>query len=286
MVAETIIFTTVLIVLLVGTYSDFKWREVPDWMNYGLVFTGFGFRILFTIIKHDWTYVLYGIYGFLAMFLLALVMFYAGQWGGGDSKMIMGIGAMVGLPLAFDAFLIGFILNTIIFGAVFGLFFSLYLALTHRKRFVRDFNRLWKAKQSQKWWLWGAVLLLLIASAFVPFYIKVPVLVIGGLLFASFYVFIYLKAVEKSSMLIYLSPEKLTEGDWIAEDVIVDKRYVCGPKDLGIEQPQIKRLLALKKKGKVDKVLVKVGIPFVPSFLIAFIVTYFWGNVVFAIIGF
>ena len=80
--------------------------------------------------------------------------------------------------------------------------------------------------------------------------------------------------------------EELTEGDWIAEEIKVGKKYICGPKDLGIELAQIKKLIAYKKKGKIKKVLIKVGIPFVPSFLIAFIVTYIWGNVVFRIIGF
>ncbi|PIO05594.1 hypothetical protein COT47_04145, partial [Candidatus Woesearchaeota archaeon CG08_land_8_20_14_0_20_43_7] len=52
------------------------------------------------------------------------------------------------------------------------------------------------------------------------------------------------------------------------------KKYICGPKDLGIEKKQIAILL----KHKVKKVLVREGIPFVPSFLIAFIVNVFFQN--------
>ena len=76
-----------------------------------------------------------------------------------------------------------------------------------------------------------------------------------------------------------VDPEKLTEGDWIVNDVKVDGKYICGPKDLGIEMQQIKKLIALKKRGKIRKVLMKEGIPFVPSFLLAFAVTIFLGNI-------
>ena len=38
------------IVLLVGSYTDFKTREVPDWVNFGLIGIGFGINLLFTIV--------------------------------------------------------------------------------------------------------------------------------------------------------------------------------------------------------------------------------------------
>ena len=65
-----------------------------------------------------------------------------------------------------------------------------------------------------------------------------------------------------------VSPSKITEGDWIAEEIKVKGKLIAGPKDLGISLEQIARLKSLG----VKKVLVKYGIPFVPSFLIAFII--------------
>jgi len=38
--------------------------------------------------------------------------------------------------------------------------------------------------------------------------------------------------------------------------------------------------LALKRKGKVKNVLIKEGIPFIPSFLIAFVLSLFLGNII------
>ncbi|HII71150.1 TPA: prepilin peptidase, partial [Candidatus Woesearchaeota archaeon] len=276
---------TVLVVLIAGTYCDFRWREVPDWVNYGLILAGVGFRLITTIITKDYTFLLYGLYGFIAAFLIAILMFYTGQWGGGDSKMIMGIGAMAGLSLSIDAFFIGFLVNTLIFGALFGLAFSVYLVATHWSAFRKDFRRLYKEKRKRKYFVWALTAALLLVSVFSPWIIKMPLVVIAGLLFISFYTFIYLKAVEKSCMLKYVSPEELTEGDWIAEPIHVGKKYIAGPKDLGIELEQIAQLKAYKKKKLIDKVLIKVGVPFVPSFLIAFVVQYLWGNVVLRMLG-
>ena len=85
---------------------------------------------------------------------------------------------------------------------------------------------------------------------------------------------LFVKAVEKACMLKRVKPSELTEGDWIAKDVIVKNKRICGPKDLGIEKAQIRQLIRLKIKS----VIIKVGIPFVPSFLLAFVLTLWIGN--------
>ncbi|RLI48695.1 MAG: hypothetical protein DRP09_21205, partial [Candidatus Thorarchaeota archaeon] len=92
------------------------------------------------------------------------------------------------------------------------------------------------------------------------------------------YVWIFIKAVEQSCMYKFVKPSQLTEGDWIAKDIVVGKKRIAGPKDLGIEKKQIHELIELYKQKKVNKVLIKQGIPFVPSFLIAFIVSIIYGN--------
>jgi Flp pilus assembly protein protease CpaA len=285
MIAESIIMIIVLAALLIGTYTDLKVREVPDWLNYGLVFVGFGLRLIFSVVYHDAGFIIEGLIGFGVFFVIALVMFYAGQWGGGDSKMVMGLGALLGMELSLDAFLVGFIINIVIFGALFGLAFSVYLVYMNFSAFTVEFAKRFRERGREKWFVWIAAFVLLIAAVFVPYYIRVPVIILAGMVLLSFYVFVYLKAVEQAAMIRWVEPEKLTEGDWVVEDVFVGRKRICGPKDLGLEIAQIRKLIALKKKGKVKRILIKYGIPFVPSFLIAFIVTYFWGNVLFNMLG-
>jgi hypothetical protein len=101
---------------------------------------------------------------------------------------------------------------------------------------------------------------------------------------ATFYLWIYIKVIEKVAMLKYVTPSELTEGDWIAKEVKVNGKLICGPRDLGIEKEQIAKLKQFYRKGKVKKVLVKYGIPFVPSFLLALIATLLGLNPIFFIL--
>ena len=69
------------------------------------------------------------------------------------------------------------------------------------------------------------------------------------------YLWIFVKAVENSSMYKYVTPNKLTEGDWIAKEIMINGIYISGPKDHGIEKKQIHQLISLWKKGKIKRVL-------------------------------
>src|SRR3989338_3440310 len=79
-------FCLAFVVLLIGSITDLKTREVPDWVNYGLIISGIGLNLLFSIILQDRSYIINSILGLSIFFGIAYVMFYAGQWGGGDSK--------------------------------------------------------------------------------------------------------------------------------------------------------------------------------------------------------
>ena len=101
---------------------------------------------------------------------------------------------------------------------------------------------------------------------------------------ATFYLWIFVKAIEKTSMVKSVKPSELTEGDWIVKNIKYKGKYICGPKDLGIEKKQIRELVKLYKQKKIKNILIKEGIPFVPSFLIAYIISLVIGNVLFLLI--
>ncbi|MBI2656261.1 hypothetical protein HYX03_00805, partial [Candidatus Woesearchaeota archaeon] len=122
------------------------------------------------------------------------------------------------------------------------------------------------------------ILLLIIFFFAELYYVRILILSLAFLILTTFYLWIFVKAIEKSAMNKLVEPSKLTEGDWIVNDVFVGKKYICGPKDLGIEKRQIKKLIGFYRQGKIKKILIKEGIPFVPSFLIAFIVTLIFGS--------
>ena len=280
---ESILVFAALAILLIGTFTDFKVREVPDWVNYSGIFIGIGLRLIYSTATFDWSFVLAGLMGFGVFYVFALVMFYLGQWGGGDSKMLMALGALIGLEFRPDAPLVAFTMNMLIIGAVYGLLWSFYLAATHRHKFVARAVKVIRSRKYKRSKIVTlvSVFIMAIAALFIPdFFLKIGVLILALAFLVMFYMWFFVKTIEDCCMIKSVPVEQLTEGDWIVKNIVIDKKRICGPKDLGISKSQIKTLLRLKRKGKIRKILIKEGMPFVPSFLISYVVTLIFGNLV------
>ena len=125
------------------------------------------------------------------------------------------------------------------------------------------------------------IILILTSFLVADKFISLVSLYLALVIVITFYLWVAVKAVEESCMLKFVRPQQLTEGDWIAKEIKVQGKYITGPKDLGIEKKQINKLISLYKKKKVRKILIKEGIPFVPSFFIAYVITLVFGNFVF-----
>ncbi|MBT5021631.1 prepilin peptidase [Candidatus Woesearchaeota archaeon] len=283
---DQIMYSIALITLLVGSFTDFKFREVPDWVSYSLVFIALGIRSIFAIVYEQFAYLQDGIIGFLIFLAIALIMFYTGQWGGGDSKLLIGLGALIGVKLRMDTFMVGFFVNLIVVGAIYGLLYSFYLIYKEKGAFFSEFKKSFGEKKVQFFIVLGLVVLFTIGAFFVPAGFSIPLFLFGLILLIAYLVMLLLVSVEKSCMIKSIEPEELTEGDWIAQEIKVGAKLICGPKDLGICKKQIAELIKLKKQKKINKILVKEGIPFVPTFLLSFIVTYFFKNWLFKLLGF
>jgi len=276
-----IIAAIVFLGLLIGSITDFKSREVPDFINYSLITLGFTINIILTLVYSNPSYIINSIAGFVAFLIISLIMFYSGQWGGGDSKMLMGLGALIGLDITFkNIFLLDFFFNILVIGGVYGILWSFYLAIKNRKNFVKDYKKAFKNKYfllANKISIIIFFVSLLLFYIIQDFFIKFLIIGFSILILLVTNLMIFIKAIEKSSMLKLVMPEQLTEGDWIAKDIKYKGKRITGPKDLGIEKKQINFLKKFYKK----KVLIKEGIPFVPSFFIAFILSLVYGNLLF-----
>ena len=284
MIVNILLLSIAFIVLVVGTITDIKTREVPDWINFGIIFSGIGIRLIYSAVTFNWMFLAYGLFGLAAAVIIAYMMFYAGQWGGGDAKLLMGMGALIGLPFSFEPapLILVFMINILLIGAFYGLGYSVVLAIVRRNKFRKYFSQLSNTGRMGIMRRFSIVLVLIFVPLFLLLLRKSPfslmIIMLMLLMLAATYLIIFVKSVELSSMYRFVEPEKLTEGDWIARDYIIDGKKICGPKDLGISKKQIKMLIKLKKQKKIKKnIKIKEGIPFVPSFLIAFVLSLGFG---------
>ncbi len=274
---DIIIIILCFIALIIGSYTDIKKREVPDLVNYGFIFLGIGLSILLSIIDNNWSLLFKHLFGFFVMFVFGALMFYTGQWGGGDAKMLMALGALLGLETSITTwlsdipFLFIFIGLILLVGGIYGLIWGTVIGCQHKKQFLEEVKkRLYEPVIRRIKVILIIISLIIIGYSFtLTFYLRLLVLILVLLLLISFYLIIFIRIIEELGMIKVIPLNKLTEGDWINKEIKIKGKYIAGPKDLGVSREQIEQL----KKLKVKTVEVKYGMPFVPAFLAAFVIT-------------
>ncbi|MFW6230601.1 MAG: prepilin peptidase [Nanoarchaeota archaeon] len=295
MSVEIILLSVGIAGMIVGSVSDIKKREVADWVNYFLIFAGLGIRLITSISTGEWSFFLYGLLGFASFLAIAYLMFFTGQWGGGDSKMLVGMGALFAtypeiLRTYFDPellgypFLLSFWINLLLVGAVYGILWTLGLGIVHFSDMRKALGSRLGKKRVKKIRLVShiAAAALIIVGLIIPaLLVKVTSIVFGAMILFFFYLYILIKAVEEACMYKTIPPTELVEGDWPLEDIVVDgKTIFSAEKKIGLEEDDIEKIMHYYEKGKIEKLDVKNGVPFVPSFLFALIVTAIYGNLV------
>jgi len=265
--------------LIAATITDLRWREVPDWLSFAGIGAGIGIGAIKSLSLGDPSPFLHGMIGLGVGFALALLMFYSGQWGGGDSKMIMAIGALLGINFTLTDTFLAFVSNLILVGGAYGLIWTLGVGIQHRTKVIRRVRKQFSSRgillpQA------GLIGIGLLGLASAVFMTQDPAIRFAGiglsLLFPTmFFATILLKTIEHCCFIRSCPVDDLTEGDWIVKEIHVKGKRICGPKDLGITREQIQHL----RKLGVRSVQIKEGMPFLPAFLLAFLLTIAIGNV-------
>ena len=276
------------IALFLASLTDLKTREVPDLLNYAMVCLGLGIAAIYSILFASWQPILQSVVGLGIGFIIGESMFYAGQWGGGDTKALEGIGALVGASVwnTQNFYFITFLVNIIIVGAFYGIAWSIALAIKHRKVFLAKLEETATAKPilAYRRFMMGFAVLGVACSFLAPIEIRLWIIGAVAFLYLLFYLWLAIRIIERNILTRPVAPETLTEGDWIATDIYVRGKYIAGPKDLGVSNEQIRLLITLKKQKKIKTVVMKSGIPLVPSWLLAYLLTFIVGNWLLAVI--
>lgn len=268
-------------VLIASSLADLRTGYIPDEFSLGLV----GIMLLIAVSYSAYTgNALYLISSFLVgllYFVLGYGLFYIGEWGGGDVKLISGVGASLGfisqlfpiteglLPYYLD-----YLVNIALVSAPYVILYTLLLGLMNPGIFERFFMYLNDLKIN--------ILLLLsfipaISAYFmglrglVPFYLLVPVFVLLS---------VYLKSVEEEGLQKDVDVENLDEEDVVAQDLVVDGEKIASKRDIvGLTQEDIEKIQELAQEGKIpDRIRIKWGVKFAPIFLLSYLLSILVGN--------
>ncbi len=259
------LFGLALLFVIFAVVQDLKKREVANWANFSLLGFALAYRAFFALQTRDIMFLIYGAIGAALFFGIANLFYYSRIFAGGDAKLLMALGAV----LPFESFLdflyvgIGFLFLLFFAGAIYSLIYSAYLVSLNWAKFKKEFAANYRKLK------YALLLVMLIVIMLVLMYIlnglfnNVALLFLIIFPYAVFLLFIYLKSLDRC-MIKYVNAGKLTEGDWLEQEIKVGN-YVVKKSVHGLSWEDI---MKLRKAGK--KVLIKDGIPFTPAFLISF----------------
>ncbi len=254
------------IIWIIGAIlQDLRRREVDNIWSFSLIAIALCYRAVISVFVWDYWFFLNGLIGFLIFLGIGNLFYYSRMFAGGDAKLVIALGTILPLSYSwianlkiFGLFVFGFLLG----GSIYVFIWSLFLVVFNFEKFSKSYLRNFKVNQY----------IFIISGLFVVFWIGFSYffgieLVYIGLIFLLFpFLFVYAKAVEESCMIKLISPDKLTVGDWLGEEVFVKGKRIKARWD-GVSESELELIKAKYRR----KILVKYGVPFTPAFLLGFI---------------
>ncbi len=242
--------------IFIAMCQDFRRREVDDWLNFLLFFSGSFFLVLSL---KNFNLASYGFFTFLVC-IFSFALYYLRFFAGGDAKLVFAM-----TPLFYEIFLMKSIQNLSVFfillffsGAVYGLGYLIFSLLKNFKKFKKEFFVNLKKSIFIRYITIFSFFFLVLS------FWNIYLLSLFILIFSFSLLFLLAKSVEKVSFIVRKKTTNLVEGDWLEKDISVGKSTVKSSWE-GLSKRDI---LLLKKYHKT--VIVKEGIPYVPAFFIAF----------------
>jgi Flp pilus assembly protein protease CpaA len=275
---EIILLVLAFVVLIIASFNDLKTREVPDYLSYSLLVIAIILRLLWFISERNINIIIWAPIAFSVLFLFSYLMYRAGQWGGGDVKVMMGLSVLLAwFPWESTfPFFVDFFLNSLIVGAFYGLIAVCVIGLL-------NWGKLKKQLLTVDYIILPAIA---IAVAIIFNVLPLVFAMLASLLVVAVGMFRYFKIIEANFLHKDIDVEELTEGDWLLHDVKLSGKNVVKKREVGLLTQDLKKLRLLKKNGLLKKVSIKVGIPFVPAFLMSLVITLAFGNVLLRIMSY
>jgi len=254
---------------------DLKTTEIPDVIPHVMI----AFAIIFYAAQSylTWSYwpLLNSSIAGLGLLGLGFVMYFTGQWGGGDAKILAAVGFLIptySTPTMMP-FAISYLMNVFIVGAGYMIVYALAIATMNKKVLWKFFDSI---KASKNVFLLGSVALfaaLLAGNYYIMRFLGLAFSIEAAFsnslfpLAATIVLFVmwkFAKSVEDFGFKKKIRASQLKVGDVLFDSKIWD----------GITEKQLKKIRA---SGKKD-IWIKEGVRFAPAFPLALLFTLYLGD--------
>ena len=228
---------------IIASITDFRSRDVEDWIPYFMVILGLGYYFLLYL-QGFHSYFILSIFTGTIILIPGYLYYIKGGWGEADAWIFAAMFYMIPIHQG-NLFLIPYLINlpVVIIGYV--LLYSIYLGIRNTNVFIETFRKLREN----------------IYFLILPFGLFLIDYLIGIISFMIYFFIIYLFIVQDLVLKRKVSKNQLKEGDVIEGSVIK-----------GLTKKEISKL-----KGKTFTVI--TGIPFIPVFPITLYITYFYTTI-------
>jgi len=283
----TIILSIIILIwLAIALIIDLKIREIPDWLTYSLGILAIITYSILSIESKSFKPIISSIVSGIIFTAISFALYYTRQWGGGDVKLFISLGlALPFYPLDLLSYFspnlnlyfpLIVIINTLIAAMLYSIFALIFLIIKHWKAFKEEIKT--NNQKYLKLICISLAVIIFIASFFLEYLQSLYSIALAVLILITPYLISSTRAIEKTAMIKHTSVEK-SLGEWLAEDIIIKGKIILSKHHPEITSNDIKLL----KHHHIDKIKIKIGIPFAPVFLLAVILTLILGNILFLI---
>jgi Flp pilus assembly protein protease CpaA len=262
---------------IAGAY-DLKTTEIPDVLPYSMIAIGLAYYLYLSLTYSNFYYLIISLAVGLLFLGFGFVMYFLGQWGGGDAKLLSAMGFLLPIKPEFSVqtlfpFPLSFFINLFLIGAAYMLLYAFIYSLMNRK-ILQVFVKEVKASSKFLFLSFASFLIFIFFSSyyiFTTFFEFVPLsfivkfsLLISFLTLIFFLIWKFARIVEKVGFVKRISVKKLKVGDILAESKYIE----------GITEKELRKI---KRSGK-KFVKIKTGVRFAPAFTLALLFTVFFGD--------
>ncbi|MCD6477898.1 MAG: prepilin peptidase [Candidatus Aenigmarchaeota archaeon] len=264
----------------IAGYFDLKTTEIPDEIPVIMIIIGLILRGAYFLLTGNLMFLLIPAAVAGAFFGFGLLMYYFGQWGGGDAKLLAAMGFLIGnIPIGCGLFptYLNYFLNVFLVGAAYIITYAFAMSIINKKISSAFFKSL-KGDVKE----FSIFTTVIIVSTFMislffwytlgtyEIMIMAPIILMG---ISLYILWKFLKTVEEVGFRKKISTRNLKEGDMLGEDL--PKLNLNSKIIRGLTKEEIKKIRKVRKT-----IWIREGVRFGPVFCIAAIVTFLYGNLV------